>query len=256
MITLDSHDAATSILTLNRPDKRNALSLELIGQITEAVRLAESDLAKRVLIIRGAGPAFCAGLDLAEASQPGGAEKSAQALATMFGAICDSPLVTVAAVQGAAVGGGAGLAIACDFVIASEADFKLGFPEVHRGIVAALVTAILRRQVNDRVARELILLGRTIDAQRAIDLGLANRAVSVDQLEAESLKLARQVCRGAPGAIVRSKRLLDGLATRPIREELANALKYHLEQRNSAEAKEGAAAFVEKREPKWASREK
>ena len=254
MIKLDSHDATTSTLTLNRPDKRNALSLELIGQITSAVKQVESDKAKRVLIVRAEGPAFCAGLDLAEASAPDGAGKTAQALATMFETICETPLVTIGAVNGAAVGGGAGLAIACDFVIASADDFKLGFPEVHRGIVAALVTAILRRQVNDRTARELILLGRTIDAERAVQLGLANRAVPLDKLIDESLKLARQVCRGAPNAIVRSKRLLDDLSPRPIREEFARALKYHLDARSSAEAIEGVHAFVEKREPKWSGR--
>ena len=254
MIQLESHDESTTILTLNRPEKRNALSRELIEQITSSLRQVEADTAKRVLIIRAAGPSFCAGLDMAEASMPGGAETTAQSLAQMYEVLCETPLVTIAAVNGSAVGGGAGLAIACDFVIASAEDFKLGFPEVHRGIVAALVTAILRRQVSDRIARELILLGRTIDAERAMQLGLANRVVSRDQLPDESLKLARQVCRGAPNAIVRSKRLLDDLSPRPIGEELHRALKYHLDARNSSEAIEGVNAFIEKREPRWGSR--
>src|SRR4051794_14168181 len=107
MITLESHDATTSILTLNRPEKRNALSLELIGAITASFKQVGADAAKRVMIVRAAGPVFCAGLDLSEASQPGGADKSAQALAEMYETICDSPLVTIAAVNGAAVGGGA-----------------------------------------------------------------------------------------------------------------------------------------------------
>src|SRR4051812_48887358 len=117
MILLESLDASTSILTLDRPEKRNALSLALIDEITTAIRQVESDGAKRVLILRANGPSFCAGLDLAEAASPGGAEKSAHALATMYEKLCTTPLVTIAAVHGAAVGGGAGLAIACDFVL-------------------------------------------------------------------------------------------------------------------------------------------
>jgi methylglutaconyl-CoA hydratase len=254
MIQLDHHDAATSILTLNRPDKRNALSLELIEQIRAAVIEVARDLNRRVLVIRGNGPSFCAGLDLKEASQPGGAERSAEALAKMYEALCDSPLVTIAAAQGSAVGGGAGIVLACDLVVAGE-DLKLGFPEVHRGLVAALVTTLLRRQVNDRAARELVLLGQTLDAQTAHAMGLANRVAPVQKLLDESLTMARQVCIGAPNAVVRSKRLLDELSWRPIRDDLRRALRYHLQQRNSAEAQEGMAAFNEKRFPKWAPRD-
>jgi methylglutaconyl-CoA hydratase len=254
MIQLDHHDAMTSVLTLNRPDKRNALSLELIEQIRAAIVELGKDLSRRVVIIRANGPSFCAGLDLKEASQAGGAEKSAEALAKMYEALCDSPLVTIAAAHGTAVGGGAGIVLACDLVVAAD-DLKLGFPEVHRGLVAALVTTLLRRQVNDRAAREMVLLGQTIDAQRAVELGLANRVVAVDRLIDESHQLARQACIGAPNAIVRSKRLLDELGGRPIRDELRRALRYHLQQRNSAEAHEGMAAFNEKRFPKWGPRD-
>jgi methylglutaconyl-CoA hydratase len=144
--------------------------------------------------------------------------------------------------------------LACDLVVAGE-DLKLGFPEVHRGLVAALVTTLLRRQVNDRAARELVLLGQTLDAQTAHAMGLANRVAPVQKLLDESLTMARQVCIGAPNAVVRSKRLLDELSWRPIRDDLRRALRYHLQQRNSAEAQEGMAAFNEKRFPKWAPRD-
>jgi methylglutaconyl-CoA hydratase len=254
MIQLTHHDAATTILTLDRPDKRNALSLELIERIRAAVVEVSRDVQRRVLIIRANGPSFCAGLDLKEAALTGGAERSAEALAKMYEALCDSPLVTIAAAQGSAVGGGAGIVLACDLVVAAN-DLKLGFPEVHRGLVAALVTTLLRRQVNDRAARELVLLGQTLDAATAVSLGLANRVVPIDGLVDEALGLARQVCIGAPNAIVRSKHLLDELSGRPIRDELRRALRYHLQQRNSSEAQEGMAAFVEKRFPKWAPRD-
>jgi methylglutaconyl-CoA hydratase len=254
LVQLDSHDEAISILTLNRPDKRNALNLDLIEQITVTMAQVAADVNRRVLIVRGAGPSLCAGLDLTETSQPLAAERSAAALAKMYETLCDSPLVTIAASHGNAVGGGAGLVLACDFVVAAE-DLKLGFPEVHRGLVAALVTTILRRQVNDRTARELVLLGQTIDARRAVDIGLVNRAVPCDRLMDEAIALARQACLGAPNAIVRSKRLLDDFGARPIRKELRRALKYHLEARHSSEAQEGMRAFAEKRAPAWGRRD-
>jgi methylglutaconyl-CoA hydratase len=139
-------------------------------------------------------------------------------------------------------------------VIASE-DLELGFPEVRRGLVAALVTTLLRRQVNDRCARELVLLGQSIEATRALSLGLVNRFVPSSRMMDEAIDLAGAVCKGAPNAVVRTKQLLDELAPRPIREELRRALKYHLEQRSSEEAKEGMAAFNEKRKPKWGNRD-
>jgi methylglutaconyl-CoA hydratase len=253
LVELTTPDPSVAVLSLNRPDKRNALCLELIQQITAAIADAQVDAARRVLIVRGEGPSFCAGLDLKEASEPGGAERSAQALCEMYQVICGTPLVTIAAARGAAMGGGAGLAIACDFLVVAE-DFKLGFPEVHRGLVAALVTTILRRQVGDRTARELVLLGQTIDARHAVSLGLTNLIVSAQRLDEEARGLARQVCLGAPDAIVRSKRLLDQLNARPIHEELQRALQYHLEARSSHEAQEGMQAFVEKRSPRWGKR--
>ena len=254
LIQVEEHNPATAILTLNRPEKRNALSLALLEQIAAAVKAAAGDRRCRVLIICGAGPSFCSGLDLKEGAEPNNAERSAEALANLYEAVCLSPLVTIAAAHGTAAGGGAGLVMACDFVVASE-DFKLAFPEVHRGLVAALVTALLRRQVSDRITRELALLGGSLESRRAAELGLANRIVSRTRLLDEALELAQQVCLGAPNAIVRSKRLLDETSARPIRDELRGALRYHLEARNSTEAEEGMRAFVEKRKPRWGDRE-
>src|SRR5258706_3020679 len=166
LVMVDASDPAITVLTMNRPEKRNALSIALIEALTAAVVAASVDRSRRVIIVRGAGAAFCAGLDLSEAGQPGVSEKSAEALAGLYEAVATSPLVTIAAAQGAAMGGGAGLIAAWDFAVAAD-DLRLGYPEVHRGLVAALVTCLLRRQMNDRVVRELILLGQTINGSAA-----------------------------------------------------------------------------------------
>jgi methylglutaconyl-CoA hydratase len=252
VVQIEATDPAITVLTLNRPDKRNALSLELIEQITAGVKSASGDRNRRVIVIRANGASFCAGLDLKEATDPGKAHGSAVALCEMYRAIATSPLITIAAAQGHAFGGGAGLMAACDLVVAAP-DLRLGYPEVHRGLVAALVTTLLRRQVGERAVRELVLLGQTVNAAEALDLGLINRLAALDLLET-AMGLARQACLGAPGAIARSKRLLDSLAPRTIEEDLKRALDFHLQARESAEAAEGMAAFLEKREPKWGPR--
>jgi methylglutaconyl-CoA hydratase len=245
--------APIGVATLKRGEKRNALSVALIEQITAAVLRAGDDRTCRALIIRSEGPSFCAGLDLKEASAPRSAERSAGALAEMYDTITASPLVTIAAAQGSAIGGGAGLVLACDFALATE-NFTIAFPEVHRGLVAALVTMLLRRQVSDRVARELVLLGADVPARRAAELGLVNRIVPLDRLNDEALELARQICQGAPGAIVRSKRFFEEMAQPSVRAQLRRALTYHLEARNSSESEEGIRAFLEKSAPRWGDR--
>jgi len=253
-LIVNGEDPTISLVTFNRPQKRNALSLELIERITEAAEAAAKDPVRRVLILAGNGPAFCAGLDLQEAALPGGAEKSAEALARMYATIGNSPLVTIAAAHGAAMGGGAGLLAACDFVIVAE-DVKIAYPEVKRGLVAALVTCLLRRRLSDGAVRELILLGETVSAGQALAMGLVRKIVPGPALSQAALDLARQACGGAPGAIARTKRLLDDLSARPLEEDLQRALRVHLSARNSAEAAEGIKAFMEKREPKWGMRE-
>ena len=253
LVVMETPEPSVLRITLNRPEKRNALSEALLDELRDAVRDAAGNPRCRVLILRGNGPAFCAGLDLQEVSIAGGPERSARALAGVYEAICLAPQATIAAAQGAAVGGGVGLLAACDFVVAAD-DLRIGFPEVHRGLVAALVTALLRRQLPDRVLRDLLLLGQTIEAADALRLGLVNRAVPSDRLTEETQRLSGQVLQGAPVAIARTKSLLDTLAPRPIATDLVHALRYHLEGRNDSEAAEGIAAFLEKREPSWAAR--
>lgn len=252
-LLIDTSNPAITVLTLNRAAKRNALSLELIEAIASAIASANDDRARRVIVLRANGPSFCAGLDLHEASSADGAQRSATALSRMYLLLGNSPLVTVAAAHGAAMGGGAGLLAACDFVIAAD-DLRLSFPEVRRGLVAALVTCLLRRQMNDRAVRELILLGKDLTAAEAIERKLISRIVPRDELHRASIALAQEACKGAPGAIARSKRLLDDLSARPLEEDLRRALDYHLHARQSDEAAEGMVAFLEKREPRWGIR--
>ena len=250
LVVVRRQEPGVAIVTLKRPQKRNALSIALIEQLRAAIEAASVDAGCRAIVLRGEGPAFCAGLDLTEAAQPDAHEKSAEGLRALYETIAASPAVTIAAAHGAAMGGGAGLVAACDFAIAGD-DLTLAYPEVRRGLVAALVTCLLRRQASDRVVRELVLLGQSISAARALELGLVNRIASAAQLDDSAIELARQVTLGAPGAMERTKSLLDDLSPRPIREDLDRAMKYHLEARHSAEAAEGVAAFREKREPNW-----
>ena len=254
LVLVDRGRPHVIVLTLNRPEKRNALSIELIERLESEIRGAAADLNRRVIILAANGPAFCAGLDLSEASDPARAHRSAEALAALYATLCQSPLVTIAAARGAAFGGGAGLLAAADLVVAAD-DLRIGFPEVHRGLVAALVTCMVRRQLGDRAVRELVLLGQSVPAQRALSLGLVNRVVPAEKLLAEALAIAGEACKGAPGAIARTKQLLDEQSPRPIAEDLSRALKFHLSARQSPEAAEGVAAFLERREPRWGPRQ-
>jgi methylglutaconyl-CoA hydratase len=159
-------------------------------------------------------------------------------------------LITIAAVHGAAVAGGAGIMSACDFIVAAERT-KIGYPEVRRGLVAGLVMTFLRRQVGDRNMRELLLGSELIDAERAKEIGLVNRVVAQNELMNEAQKFANSILQGAPGALAQTKRLIEELWWRSVKDDVDLALKYHMEARESSEAREGIAAFNEKRKPNW-----
>ena len=152
-----------------------------------------------MLILRGAGAAFCTGLDLKEAADPTKAHATAEMVARTLIAISQTRLITIAAVHGAAVAGGAGIMSACDFVVAAEGT-KIGYPEVRRGLVAGLVLTFLRRQVGERNMRELLLGSELIKAERAKEIGLVNRVVAQDDLMSEAQKFADSVLQGAPDA--------------------------------------------------------
>src|SRR5881392_1180168 len=250
VVLIDKTSPQTTVVTLNRPERRNALTLELLTELCSAVNVASEQPEQRVLILRGAGAAFCTGLDLKEAADQTKAHATAEKVAKTLIALSQTPLVTIAAVHGAAVAGGAGLMSACDFVVAAEGT-KIGYPEVRRGLVAGLVMTFLRRQVGERNMSELLLGSELISAERAKEIGLVNRVVSQENLMSEAQRFADSVLQGAPDALAQTKRLIEELWWRSVKEDVDLALKYHMQARESHEAREGIAAFNEKRPPNW-----
>ena len=250
VILIEKQSPQITVVTLNRPERRNSLTIELLNELIAAIKVASDQPDERVLILRGAGAAFCTGLDLKEAADEKKAHMTAELVAKTLITLAETRLVTIAAVHGAAVAGGAGIMSACDFVVAAEKT-KIGYPEVRRGLVAGLVMTFLRRQVGERNLRELVLGGELIDAQRACEIGLVNRVVPRDELMIEAQKFADSVLQGAPNALTQTKRLIEELWSTSVKEDVDLALKHHLQARESDEAREGIAAFNEKRRPNW-----
>jgi methylglutaconyl-CoA hydratase len=250
VVLIEKQSPQITIVTLNRPERRNSLTIELLNELIAAIKVASDQAAERVLILRGAGAAFCTGLDLKEAADQKKAQATAEMVAKTLVTLAETRLVTIAAVHGAAVAGGAGIMSACDFVVAAEKT-KIGYPEVRRGLVAGLVMTFLRRQVGERNMRELVLGGELIDAHRAREIGLVNRVVPSNELMNDAQRFADSVLQGGPNAIAQTKRLIEELWSTSVKEDVDLALKHHLQARESAEAREGIAAFNEKRRPNW-----
>ena len=243
-----------TILTLNRPEKRNALSRALVAELSDAIGHASIDPTVRVLILTNNGPTFCAGMDLKEASAPLATEAAervavgdTQAIADLMEQIHVFPRPTISAVCGDALAGGAGLALACDFVL-MEPSARLGFPEVQRGLVAAIVLYDLVKHVGDRRARDLLLTGRAIEPKEAERWGLINRVVEVQTCLAEAITLAESLLKAAPIATTTTKRLIDEASGLP---DLRGAAAVSAAVRVGDEAREGMSAFLEKRPTSW-----
>ncbi len=241
---------AIAVVSLNRAEKRNALNTEVFHELCGAIEATEKRPGARVLILRGLGPVFCSGLDLKEAADPELVEQSAKLLASTLRRVWDSTLVTIAAVHGAAIAGGAGLAAACDFVICEEGA-RWAFPEVQRGLVPALIGAVLVKQTSRRLLLDWLLTGRVVDAEELERAGIINRIVPPAQGMSAALGLARSVLAGAPGVQRSTKRLLDELSGQPLAKLIDHALADHLKSRSSREAREGVQAYFEKRAPDW-----
>src|SRR6267143_1950926 len=210
VVLVEKQTPQITLITLNRPERRNALTIELLTELTAAIEKAAADEIQRVLILRGAGGAFCTGLDLNEAAEMLKAHASAEMVAKTLVTLSQTRLITIAVVHGAAVAGGAGLMSACDFVIAAERT-KIGYPETRRGLVAGLVMPFLRRQVGERNMRELLLGSELIDAKRAREMGLVNQVVAQGDLMTKAQKFADSVLQGAPGALAQTKKLIEEL---------------------------------------------
>lgn len=249
-VLVEKADRVTTV-TLNRPERRNALTIELMMELVAAIEAASAEAQQRVLILKGAGKAFCTGMDLNEVAETEKAHASAELVAKTLITLSETRLITIAAVHGAAVAGGTGLMSACDFVVAAERT-KIGYPEVRRGLVPGMIMTFLRRQLRERDLRELLFAGELFEAERAREIGLVNRVVPRDDLEGETEKLVASILQGAPGALTNTKRLLEKLWPTSVREDVEKALAFHMQARESAEAKEGVSAFLEKRPPNWA----
>jgi methylglutaconyl-CoA hydratase len=247
-----------AVLTLNRPDRRNALSEGLIAAIDEAVARAREDGAVRALVLTGAGTVFCAGMDLAEmrevvASSPAREDSPvwdhALHLAAVYERIYALPKPTIAAVNGAAVAGGAGLVSVCDLALAVP-EAKFGYPEVRRGLVAAMVMPHLLRHVGERTARYLLLTGELIDAAEACRVGFINAVVPPERLLEGALSWARSVAEGGPTALVRTKELLGRFSRQAMSME--EAAHESGAPRLTEECRQGLEAFFGKRPAPWA----
>lgn len=231
-------------LTLNRPDKRNALSRALIGELTDTLRRAEADTEIRSVIIGGAGPAFSAGLDLKEVAQTTAeqAEHDASNLLTLFETIDNLDKPVIAAVHGPAVAGGAGLISVCDIVICGEAGV-IGYPEIKRGLVAAIVMTYLRRLVGERDAKYLLLTGENLPARRALEMKLCNEVVPDAQLWDRARAYATMFSGYPRQAVENTKRLWNEIRSLDHATAVAEARALNASMRLTSESREGIGKF-------------
>jgi methylglutaconyl-CoA hydratase len=249
--------APAAVITLNRPDKRNALSRALIAALTDAVRRAADDPQARCVVLTGAGAVFCAGMDLAELQESVEAKGTeapvwddALKLATLYDLIYALPKPTIAAVNGPAVAGGAGLVTACDLALAAL-EARFGYPEVRRGLVAAMVMPHLLRHVGERTARYLLLTGELIDAYEAQRAGLINAAVPAAEVMPKALAWAHDCAQGGPQALAKTKELLRQFSRQALSVEEAS--RASAAPRLGEECRQGLEAFFARRPAPWAS---
>jgi methylglutaconyl-CoA hydratase len=244
-------------ITMNRPDKRNALNPAMMEDLTHAFMAAGDDPACGIILLTGAGSAFCAGLDLdhletMRAKTPEEHRLDSERIARLLRTVFDTPKPTIAAVNGAAIAGGMGLATLCDFTL-SAPEAKFGYTEVKIGFVPAIVSAYLRHQIGDKRSRDLLLTGRLIKAVEALDMGLVTRIVSEQELMDEAYRLAHCLLRNSPAALQATKRLMNEHANHHLDQEIESAIAANAEARTTDDFKEGVRAFLDKRSPEWPS---
>ncbi|MGI9103366.1 MAG: enoyl-CoA hydratase/isomerase family protein [Terriglobales bacterium] len=249
-----NHEDRIALLTLNRPEKRNAISFELLSELMAVLDEVERSPAQ-VLIITGAGKAFCAGLDLDELKALLGKTheenvKDSARMAQIFRRIYEFPLPTIAAVNGAAIAGGTGIATMCDFTLAVP-EAKFGYTEVKIGFVPAIVSSILVWQVGHKIARDLLMTGRLFDAAEAHHYGLVNEVIEPERLMPRARELAAQLLENSPSSVRLTKKLINGFLSRALDEQIAQAVQDNARIRTTADFREGISSFLEKRKPKW-----
>ena len=241
-------------ITLNRPERRNAMTPEMQEELLRAMQEAAASSC-RVVVLAGAGEAFCAGLDLSSLqgmNDRSAAEHRADAerIARLFRTLYELPKPTIAAVHGAAVAGGTGLATICDFTLAVHGA-KFGYTEAKIGFVPALVSAFLTIQIGDKRARDLLLTGRLFSSEEAFHLGLVNEVVEADRLASRVFGMAETLKANSPQSMAATKRLLAAQNKAWLDTAIEYALAANEEARTTHDFREGLAAFLGKRRPVW-----
>jgi methylglutaconyl-CoA hydratase len=241
-------------ITLNRPEKRNAISAQMIADLLAALSEIERSPA-RVAIVTGNGKAFCSGMDLEMLSaiskqSPEQNLEDSRRMATMFRRIWRFPKPLIAAVNGPALAGGCGIAMLCDFTIAS-ADAKFGYTEVRIGFIPALVSLFVRRQIGDKAARDLLLTGRIVEPAEAKAMGVITEIVAADRLLARAREVAETLLAASPTSLARTKKLLRDSSAAEVDADIERAIAENASIRATPDFREGLAAFLEKRKPVW-----
>jgi methylglutaconyl-CoA hydratase len=250
-------DSAIATITLNRPEKRNAISYELIDDLIRALDEVNSSTV-RVLILTGAGKAFSSGMDLDNLKAligrtPAQNLEDSRTMVSLFRSLYEFPKPTIAAVNGAAIAGGTGLALLCDFTLAVP-EAKFGYTEVRIGFVPAIVATFLLRQVGEKIARDLLLTGRLFDATEALRIGLISEIVPEERLLDRARELAAQLGENSPLSLFHTKRLLTEHARAELDSQIEAAIRENAGIRESADFREGLESFLEKRKPMWTGR--
>jgi methylglutaconyl-CoA hydratase len=245
-----------AVIWLNRPDVRNAMSAELIAELTDAVGAAAEDDDVRAIVLAGHGKAFCAGADLnwmKQASGYGPAENQADAarLAALLRAIAEAPKPTLARVHGPAFAGGLGLVAACDIAVASY-DAKFCLTEVRIGLIPAMISPYVIRAMGPRAASRWFLSAEVFDSAEAYRMGLVQEIAPAEELDAAVDAMLGHLLQGGPAALAETKRLIRDVTHRPIDDTLvADTASRIAAARASDEGREGIASFLEKRKPRW-----
>jgi methylglutaconyl-CoA hydratase len=249
--------AGVATITLNRPDKRNAISFELIDDLLHALQEVETSDAI-VVILTGAGKAFSSGMDLDNLKaligrSPEQNLKDSETMVRLFRSLYEFPKVTIAAVNGAAIAGGTGLALLCDFTLAVP-EAKFGYTEVRIGFVPAIVSTFLLRQVGEKQARDLLLTGRIIGAEEAARMGLVNEIVPPEALMTRARELAALLMENSPASLRATKQLLSDHARAELDLQIEAAVRENAAIRTTADFREGVVSFLEKRKPVWSGK--
>ncbi len=242
-------------LWLNRPDQHNALAVPLAAELMSALEALARDDAVRVVVLGGRGASFCAGADIGAMKAAAHASlddnvAEAERLGSLFAALAGLPKPVVGRVHGSVFGGGVGLACACDIVVADD-DARFGLTEVRLGILPAIISPYVIRRLGDARARELMLTGERFGAADALRVGLVHHVVPAAELDGRVAERVAALLEGAPAAQRRIKQLLERWGESTWSEYRASLPRTLAEVRAGAEAKDGLAAFFEKRKPSW-----